>query len=37
VKAGMPWEEALKRRFGTDVPALARTVESWHRPADAAP
>jgi hypothetical protein len=31
VKTGMPWEEALRRHFGTDAALLARTIEDWYR------
>ena len=35
VKTGTPWEEALKRHFGTDAAQLARTIEDWYRTRDA--
>jgi hypothetical protein len=31
VKAGVPWETALKSRFGCDARGLASIVEDWHR------
>lgn len=31
VKTGMPWEEALRRHFGTDAVRLAQTIEDWYR------
>ena len=34
VKTGIPWEEALRRRFGTDSVQLARTIEDWYREHD---
>jgi len=34
VKAGVPWEEALKRRFGTNAPELSATVEDFYREHD---
>lgn len=34
VKTGTPWEEALKRHFGTDASGIARTVEDWYRAND---
>jgi hypothetical protein len=35
VKTGTPWQEALKRHFGTDAAQFARTVEGWYREHDA--
>ena len=31
VKRGVPWEQALKRHFGTDAVQLAQTIESFYR------
>ena len=31
VKRGVPWEAALKTRFGTDAAQLAQTIEGWYR------
>jgi hypothetical protein len=36
VKTGVPWEQALKRHFGTDAAAFARTVEGFYRERDRA-
>jgi hypothetical protein len=31
VKTGVPWEQSLKRRFGTDAGAFAATIEDYYR------
>jgi len=31
VKAGVPWQDSLKKRFGTDAVKLAETIEGWYR------
>ena len=30
VKSGIPWEESLKKRFGTDTSQFAQTIEGWY-------